>query len=343
MSLSLRELFARPWVRVCCAVAATAVLALSVWAADARAVLLGLGASAHALPALAALEGAMLACSVLALRALYGQSSARVSARQWTQAAAAGYAVGLVVPMGRSAAEATRAVLLGRSVGGPRAAVAAVQMQGVTLISNALFVAPATLAALALVGPALMPLLVFLNGLVAALLGGSILLLRQRGRPGRWLGAAVRRLQRFGIAFDAAEGASRGDLLRALAWECLARLTQAAQCWVALQALGQSVGPVRALATRGVLMVGSALGDLLPAQLGATEATLVVGAGALGLTAAIAASLALAVHVGQLILGLLCTGVALAVPGTLRRSPPADLAATAAPPPDAGRRAVEWR
>ena len=58
MSLSLREVFARTWVRVCCAVAATAVLALSVWAADARAVLLGLGASAHALPALAALEGA---------------------------------------------------------------------------------------------------------------------------------------------------------------------------------------------------------------------------------------------------------------------------------------------
>ena len=188
MSLPGRGLFARPIVRLACAVVATAVLGLTVWVAGARAVLVGLGSSVHALPVLAALEAVMLACSTLALRALYAEVAALPSPRQWVQAGAAGYAVGLVLPMGRSSAEATRAVLLGRSVGGARAAVAAVQMQGVTLVSNALFVVPATIAALVLLGPGTTAALVLANGLVAGLLGLGILVLRQRARPGRWLG-----------------------------------------------------------------------------------------------------------------------------------------------------------
>ena len=322
MKLPGRGLFARTSVRVACAVVATAVLGFTVWAAGARAVVAGLGASIHALPVLAVLEALMLACSTLALRALYGESAALPSPRQWVQAAAAGYAVGLIVPMGRSSAEATRAILLGRTVGGARAAVAAVQMQGVTLLSNALFVVPATLAALVLLGPGTTPLLIFANGLVAAVVGAGILVLRQRAQPGRWLGATIRRLHRFGVAFDATGGASGRDFLRAGAWECVARLAQAVQCWVALGAIGQSAGPLRALVTRGVLMVGSALGDVLPAQLGATEATLVVGAQALALTAASAASLALLIHGAQLALGLVCTPVALALPADIQPAPP---------------------
>jgi hypothetical protein len=223
--------------------------------------------------------------------------------------------------MGRSSAEATRAVLLGRSVGGARAAVAAVQMQGVTLLSNALFVVPATVAALVLLGPGTTAALVLANGLVAAVLGAGILVLRQRARPGRLLGAVTQRLQRFGVAFDATAGSSRGDLLRALAWECVARCAQALQCGVALAAIGHSAGLARVLVTRGVLMVGSALGDVLPAQLGATEATLALGAQALALTAASAASLALLIHGAQLALGLLCTAVALALPAEPEPSP----------------------
>jgi len=53
-------LFSRPLVRVACTLAATAVLALSIWAAGAPAVIQRLGASAHALPALAVLEAVMV-------------------------------------------------------------------------------------------------------------------------------------------------------------------------------------------------------------------------------------------------------------------------------------------
>ncbi len=312
-------LFGRPLVRIACAVVGTGVLVLSVWAAGARAVLASLGASAHALPALAGLEAVMVGCSTLALRALYGSAGSRVPVRQWVRAGALGYAVGLVVPMGRGSGEAARAVLLSRNTGGARAAVAAVQMQGIVLLSTAVIVVPVLLAAVALLGPGVAAGLILTNGLVAAVAGGSILVAHERARLGRLLGGLIKRLERFGLAFDAVVGASRAELARSLVWESAGRVAQVAQCAVALAAIGQPSGPGRVLVTRGALIIGSAIGDFLPGQLGATEATLVVGAGALALTAASAAALALLIHAAQIALGLLCAAVTVAVPG-LRRT-----------------------
>ncbi|MGO9064686.1 MAG: hypothetical protein ACLQIH_08110, partial [Myxococcaceae bacterium] len=102
---SPRELLARPLVRLACAVLGAGVLSLAVWGAGARAVLTGLGESIHALPLVMALEAVFLLCSMLALRALYGEDAARVSLRQWVRAGALGYALGAVLPIGRASAE----------------------------------------------------------------------------------------------------------------------------------------------------------------------------------------------------------------------------------------------
>jgi uncharacterized membrane protein YbhN (UPF0104 family) len=308
-------LFARPWVRIACAVLGTAVLVVSVWAAGARAVLASLGASVHALPLLALLEAVMVGCSTLALRALYGEAGPRVPARQWVRAGALGYALGLVLPMGRGAGEVARAVLLSRSTGGARAAVAAVQMQGIVLLSTAVITVPVLAATLALLGPGAAAGLILANGVVAGAIGTSILVVRERARLGRLLGGLIKRLEGFGLAFDAVAGASPGDLARSLAWESLGRVAQVVQCGVALAAIGERAGLVRVLVTRGALILGSAVGDFIPGQLGATEAMMVVGAGALALTAATAATLALLIHAAQILLGLLCAGLTVALPG----------------------------
>jgi uncharacterized membrane protein YbhN (UPF0104 family) len=284
-------------------------------------VLASLGASVPALPALAGLEAVMVGCSTLALRALYGPAGPRVPVRQWVRAGALGYALGLVLPMGRGAGEAARAVLLSRSAGGARAAVAAVQMQGIVLLSTAVIGFPVLVATLALLGPGAVAGLILANGLVAAVVGGSILVARERAKLGRLLGGLIKRLERFGLAFDAVVGASRVDLARSLAWESAGRVAQVVQCGVALAAIGQPSGLGRVLVTRGALIIGSAIGDFIPGQLGATEATLVVGAGALALTAAGAASLALLIHAAQIVLGLLCAAVTVALPGLRETSP----------------------
>lgn len=315
MSQGAPGLLSRPLVRIACAVLGTAVLVVSVWAAGARAVLASLGASVHALPLLALLEGVMVGCSTLALRSLYGEAGPRVPARQWVRAGALGYALGLVLPMGRGAGEAARAVLLSRNAGGARAAVAAVQMQGVVLLSTAVITVPVLAATVALLGPGAAAGLILANGLVAGALGISILVVRERAKPGRFLGGLVKRLEGFGLAFDAVAGASRGNLARSLVWESLGRVAQVVQCGVALAAIGQQAGPMRVLVTRGALILGSAVGDFIPGQLGATEAMMVVGAGALALTAATAATLALLIHAAQILLGLLCAGLTVALPG----------------------------
>lgn len=308
-------LLARPLARIACAVLGTGVLLISVWAAGARAVLASLGSSVHALPLLGLLEAVMVGCSTLALRALYGDVAARVGVRQWVRAGALGYALGLVLPMGRGAGEAARAVLLSRSTGGARAAVAAVQMQGVVLLSTAVITLPVLAATLALLGPGAPAGLVLANAVIAAAIGTSILVVRERAKLGRLLGGLIKRLEAFGLAFDSVAGASRADLARSLAWESAGRVAQVVQCGVALAAIGQAAEPLRTLVVRGALILGSAVGDFIPGQLGATEATLVLGADALGLTAAAAAALALLIHAAQILLGLVCAGLTVALPG----------------------------
>jgi hypothetical protein len=162
--------------------------------------------------------------------------------------------------MGRGAGEAARAVLLSRNAGGAKAAVAAVQMQGVVLLSTAVITVPVLVATVALLGPGAAAGLILANGLVAGAIGISILVVRERVRPGRFLGGLVKRLEGFGLAFDAVAGASRGNLARSLAWESLGRVAQVVQCGVALAAIGEQAGPVRVLVTRGALILGSALG-----------------------------------------------------------------------------------
>jgi uncharacterized membrane protein YbhN (UPF0104 family) len=257
----------------------------------------------------------MVGCSTLALRALYGDLGPRVPVRQWVRAGALGYALGLVLPMGRGAGEAARAVLLSRSTGGARAAVAAVQMQGVVLLSTAVITVPVLAATLGVLGPGLAAGLVLANALIAGALGTSILVVRERAKLGRLLGGLIKRLERFGLAFDAVAGASRAELARSLAWESAGRVAQVVQCGVALAAIGQPAGLLRTLVVRGALILGSAVGDFIPGQLGATEATLVLGAGTLALTAAGAATLALLIHAAQILLGLLCAGLTVALPG----------------------------
>lgn len=315
MSGEGRALLSRPLVRLASAAVATAVFGLAVWAAGARAVLTQLGAHLHVVPMLALLEAVMLGCSTLALRSLYGASGSAVPLREWLRVAAAGYAVGLVLPMGRGSGEAVRAVMLGRTFGGARAAVAAVQMQALTLLATAVFAIPILVATLVLLPPGLMAGLILLNTLITTTAGTALLVLRKRASPGRRLGGLFKRLQPFGAAFDAATGAGRVDLLRSLSWETGGRIAQVAQCAVVLSAFGQPSGLPRVLVVRGALMVGSALGDILPGQFGATEATLVAGAAALGLTAAGAASLALLIHGAQIALGLLCAALSFALPG----------------------------
>jgi hypothetical protein len=60
------------------------------------------------------------------------------------------------------------------------------------------------------------------------------------------------------------------------------------------------VSAAGALSANGVGLVGASLGDLVPGQLGATDATFAVSAGTVGLTRESAISVALVIHLVQM-------------------------------------------
>jgi hypothetical protein len=241
-----------------------------------------------------------LACTLGALRSLYGDAAARVPLSQLVRAGLIGYAVMGLVPVGRPAAEITRASLLSRWVGAGRAGAAAARVEAVALVANGCISIPAALAALALVGATWLPLAIAINAVATLSLGGSVLFFTKRSRIGAWLGRRHARVAKFGSELDAAFADQDTIPMRALAWELGGRVVQLVQNGVLVACVGGAVGLREAACSQGIHLVGAAVGDLIPAQLGATEGNYTLAASALGLTAAAAVSIALVAHLAQL-------------------------------------------
>jgi hypothetical protein len=246
-------------------------------------------------------EAGVLACSTLALRSLYGMSAASVPTGQFVRAALLGYAVQGLVPAGRGAAEVTRASLLARWVGGGRAGAAAARMQAVVLVVSGIIAVPAGIACAVLTDSPWLPVAVSISGAVALALGLGLFAIARRARVGAWLGRRVKRAAEFGSDLDAALSRESGLPWRAIGWECLGRVVQVAQQAALIACVGGAIGLTTALCSEGIHLVGAAVGDLIPAQLGATEGNFTLAASALGLPRASAVSIALLAHLAQLV------------------------------------------
>ncbi len=247
------------------------------------------------------LEASVLACSTLALRSLYGLAAASVPTSQFVRAALLGYAVQGLVPAGRAAAEATRASLLARWVGGGRAGAAAARMQAVVLVVTGIISIPAGLGCVLLTDSPWLPIAVAISGVVALALGLGLFAIARRARVGAWLGRRIKRAAEFGSDLDAALAREAGLPWRAIGWECLGRCIQVAQQAALIACVGGAIGLAHALCSEGIHLVGAAIGDLIPAQLGATEGNFTLAASALGLARASAVSIALLAHLAQLV------------------------------------------
>lgn len=247
------------------------------------------------------LEGAILACSTLSLWTLYRDDRHRIPVSTLIRAGLVGYSVMGLVPAGRTMAESTRAVMLSRHVGAPRAAAAAAQMQGIVLLGNAGICVPVLMAMLLMAGISIPTGLLAGNLLVTGTLGMGIFLLARHSRVGEWLGRWIPGIREFGEKLDA--HLCSGDLLprSALAWELCGRLLQVFQNGILVVAVGGRAGALPALCSEAIHLVGAAAGDLIPGQLGATEINYRLSAGVLRLQPVDALSIALLAHLAQLV------------------------------------------
>ena len=103
------------------------------------------------LPVVLALEAWQLGSDFVALRVILRDRWRSVPAATWVRSSALAYAMMVMLPAGRAAGEVTRAALLAKTLGAPRAATTSTQMQaaylsanGVLLISLAVAVTLAT-------------------------------------------------------------------------------------------------------------------------------------------------------------------------------------------------------
>jgi uncharacterized membrane protein YbhN (UPF0104 family) len=289
-----------PIARIIAALVGVSIIALSIRHAGTDAVQRALHRAALYAPIAALLEAGIVACDMIGLRRLYGADRKRIPRSSFVWAGLIGYPVQILVPMGRAVAEAARAAVFARHVGAAHAAVSAARLQAVLLLANGGICIPCAGAALLLGSSKVLPLAILGNGLVMLTLGAVMLYAGTRSRIGEWLARLTSRLEGFGASFDER---LRGEPIfpkGALLATFSARVVQVIQCGVLVAAVGGHLGLLEAFSAEGVNLVGATIGDLVPAQLGATEATFTWTAGNLALDASDALSIALLVHLGQM-------------------------------------------
>lgn len=277
------------------------------------------------IPVVALLEMMFVSMDLVSLRVLLGPSARRVSLSLWVRSTAVAYASTILLPAGRAAGEAGRAATISPSVGAADAVAACSRLQACFLLANACV---STLIVSVLVtqgrlGRTLMPLLLG-NAAACTAIGGGILLLLANGGVADWI---KRKLRRFEAGKEAGTlRPSRRQVAFAVGSCLVGRLFQTAQYGVALHAVGGHATPVTAFATQGTHLVGAAIGDLVPGQVGVTEGAFRAFAEMLGLGAdpARALSIALVARVAQLGLAMACVVTAAVMSGASRKPAAAD-------------------
>jgi uncharacterized membrane protein YbhN (UPF0104 family) len=295
-------------VRLALLAAGLALVAWLVRSAGAEQVLAALERAGPWLPLVVLLEAMMPVTDFVASRALVGVA-APVAPSSWVRASCLAYASSILLPAGRAAGEATRAATLAPTIGVARATAACTRLQAAVLLANG--VASAVIMALVLAGreTELLAAALLGNAVVCAALGAALVLLLRNEAFKTWLRARFPRL--VGAHAPAGMPADRAPVGLAVLLSVFARAAQAAQYGVVVHAVGGVASPRAALAAQGIHLVGAAVGDAVPGQLGATEGAYRLFASVLHMGASQALSVALVVRAAQLALASLCFGVGL--------------------------------
>jgi len=281
-------------------------------------ILISVNKSVNYFPLILLLEAAILICSMSALRLLYGNDRHNLPLSALVRAGLIGYAVMGLVPAGRTLAESTRAMILSRYSTGPGAAAAAAKLQGIALLAIAAISIPATCATYFALGPSWPSALIAGNILLTSALGFGILLAAQTSRIGSRIGKLIPSFNNFGQQLDEHFTGNKLIPFGPLVFELLGRVLQVVQNYLLVAAVGGKLGVVPALCSEAFHLVGASAGDLIPAQLGATEFSYQYSGSALALQPAEAVSIALIAHLAQLIWVIIGLLVPVIWPNTVR-------------------------
>jgi hypothetical protein len=269
------------------------------------------------IPLLLLLEGGRIGSEVLTVQLLVAGMGARIPWTPLIRSSLLSYSICIGSPAGRPVSEAVRATLVSPFVGASRAAAAATAMQVLTLVCNGAMAAMAAAAAACTMGWSILTGSLLLYAAVSCAAGLAIeLAARWRGLS-KWLMRALPRLRKPIAKFRLTAQKKAYFPIGPAALMLSGRLMQAAQFGVLGFALGLGFGLKTLLVLQGINLAGTAAGDFVPAQLGATDGAFALAASSLGASVAIGVSIAVLIHCVQ----LFWVAVGALVPLLLRSTP----------------------
>jgi hypothetical protein len=282
------------------AVGGAAALALLIRHAGVDRIGEAVAAAAPIMPVVILLEGLRIGTEAWGTRLLYGEAAKRVPLGVLLHAHLASYAPNLVLPAGRLAAEALRAAWLAPWVGGATAAAAASAKQAISLMGTFILSIPIVPVAFAQWGSSGMAIAIAVQAGTAIGLALVLQLASRRAELARWAGRISPRAGATLAAFHTAVHAHPVFPPAAIGVAVLGRGLQLAQLALLAWAAGAGLGLRPALLVTGVHLVGTAAGDLVPAQVGVTDGAFVLAVEALRIPLAAALSIPLLVHAVQI-------------------------------------------
>lgn len=305
---SLPKLGGPPWWRQPRAYLGVFALGLGVWLVvylirelGAETVGKHVRALASTLPSLFALELGRFVAEMIATRLVIGpMSETNVPLLKLLRGQSLAHACNKVMPAGRAIGEGFKAAILAPAIGTPAAVGVGAAIQIMTILVNGGFALAAGLAAATVLDAPREAGVMGAYGLLSVVVGiGVIISLRSP-----WLGTLLGRFKPTASLlgpFKEAVTLGTGFGLGALFWSAVSKLAQVGQLAVLLEASGvtDALG-ARSFFAEGVQVVGAAAGDLVPAQVGATEGAFTLLADALGVSAQSALSVAVVLHGAQI-------------------------------------------
>lgn len=260
--------------------------------------------SAVWLPFLFLMEGLHIVADASLTYAISQPVRERVSLASLARIHIIGFAVGLTVPAGHAAAEATRAALLSRSIGVPNAAAVGATSQSMSLLGGALIALPCLIASLWKTGASALSGAILLFTLVMAGSFATIQVACRLKNIGGFVGKRFAGIRQTTLAFQDAARNIPIFPWRAVAAAFVNRAISVGEYALLLFAIGQPYGLGQSLLAVGVSFIGGSLGDLIPGQMGATDGAFALAAPILGMTAAEGIGLSVMLHGAQVLWAL---------------------------------------
>lgn len=244
------------------------------------------------IPLLMLLEGGRILSETFGTRAICAEERRQIDLATWFRMHLVANSALVMLPAGRAICEGIKISSMSKTYGSPRAAAYVVMQHSMTLLALGLISLPCAVASFLASGASLLTIAIVIH---AALCGVGAIAVQIAARKAivpkfarKWFVHSEGALDIFRHAARAIPAIPIATLVGKLG----NRVLQAVQFGVILYALGAGATSERAFLADGVNLVGSALGELLPAQIGAMDGTFALASKALAITIATAMAIA---------------------------------------------------